>query len=191
MKCIDVSYWQGNISKENWEKIKKTCGYAIIRASYTSQVNFSLSKDSKFANNFTNAKAAGLKVGAYHYSQALTVEEAKKEAEYLCKILKDYSPTYYVAIDYEYGDRLNYKTAGKASDVANAFCDIVKSHGYQPLIYANTSTLNGRLTNPKYPVWVAQYADKCTYKGSKVLWQYTSSGKVDGINGKVDLSYVY
>ena len=119
------------------------------------------------------------------------MEEAKKEAEYICKILKDHPPTYFVAIDYEYGDRLNYKTAGKASEVANAFCDVVKSHGYQPLIYANTSTLHGRLTKPKYPVWVAQYADKCTYKGDKALWQYTSSGKVDGISGKVDLSYIY
>ena len=198
-KCIDVSYWQGKISQANWAKIKKSCGYAICRASYTSQSKFSLNPDSTFATNFVNAKAAGLRVGAYHYSQALTVDEAKREAEYLCNILKNYSPTFYVAIDYEYGGRLKASTAGKASEVANAFCDVVKAHGYQPLIYANTSTLNSKLTNPKYPLWVAQYNSTCTYKGSKVLWQYTSSGRVDGIsasntnNGSadVDLSHVY
>lgn len=198
-KCIDVSYWQGKISVDNWKKIKKTCDYAICRASYTSIKSFKLLKDSTFETNFKNAKSAGLRVGAYHYSQALTVAEAKKEAKYLCNILKGKSPTFYVVIDYEYGGRLNSKSASKASEVVNAFCDVVKSNGYEPLIYANTSTLNSKLKNPKYPVWVAQYASTCSYKGSKVLWQYTSKGKVDGISAKntnngnayVDLSYVY
>lgn len=199
-KCIDVSYWQGKISVDNWKKIKKTCDYAICRASYTSQSKFSLSADSTFDANYKNAIAAGLKVGAYHYSQAITVDEAKKEAQYLCNILKNYQkPTFWVVCDFEYGKRLNSKIGKKASDIANAFCDVVKANGYQPCIYANTSTLNSNLTNPKYPVWVAQYASSCTYKGSKVMWQYTSSGSVDGItanttnNGssKVDLSYVY
>lgn len=190
-KCIDVSYYQGKISKSNWEKIKATCGYAICRASFTHQSSFRMEPDSTFATNFTNAKAAGLKVGAYHYSQAISVTEAKKEAEYLCNILKNYSPTFYVVCDFEYGGRLNSKIGKKASDIANAFCDVVKSHGYQPCIYANTSTLNNALTNPKYPVWVAQYASSCTYKKPKVMWQYTSNGKVDGVNGRVDLSYVY
>ena len=198
-RCIDVSYWQGKISEPNWRKIKKTCGYAICRASYTSQSKFSLNKDSTFAHNFVNAKAAGLKVGAYHYSQAISVNEAKREAECLCNILKDYTPTFYVVCDFEYGGRLNSKIGKKASDIANAFCDVVKAHGYQPCIYANTSTLNTNLTKPKYPIWVAQYASSCTYKGSKVMWQYTSKGRVDGIDAKhtnngsanVDLSYVY
>lgn len=190
-KCIDVSYYQGKISKSNWEKIKATCGYAICRASYTHQSSFKMEPDSTFATNFTNAKAAGLKVGAYHYSQAISVTEAKKEAEYLCNILKKYSPTFYVVCDFEYGGRLNSKIGKKASDIANAFCDVVKSHGYQPCIYANTSTLNNALTNPKYPVWVAQYASSCTYKKPKVMWQYTSHGKVNGVDERVDLSYVY
>lgn len=198
-KCIDVSYWQGKISVDNWKKIKKTCGYAICRSSYTSQSKFALSPDSTFATNFKNAQAAGLKVGAYHYSQAITVAEAKKEAEYMCNILKDYKPDFYVVCDFEYGGRLSSKIGKAASDIANAFCDVVKSHGYSPCIYANTSTLNSNLTNPKYPVWVAQYNSTCTYKGSKAMWQYTSSGTIDGIekkntnNGtnKVDLSHVY
>lgn len=191
LKCIDVSYWQGNISQSNWEKVKKTCGYAICRASYTGQKSFTLNKDSTFADNFTNAKAAGLKVGAYHYSQAITVAEAKAEADYLCNILKNYSPTFYVVCDFEFGGRLNKSIGTKASAIANAFCDVVAAHGYQPCIYANTSTLNSYLKEPKYPVWVAQYNSTCTYKGSKVMWQYTSSGSVDGVSGKVDLSYVY
>lgn len=186
-----MSYWQGTISQANWEKVKKTCGYAICRASYTNQKSFKLNRDSTFSTNFTNAKAAGLKVGAYHYSQAISIAEAKTEAEYLCNILKNFTPTFYVVCDFEYGGRLNSKIGKKASDIANAFCDVVKAHGYQPCIYANTSTLQTNLTAPKYPVWVAQYNSSCTYKGSKVMWQYTSSGKVDGVSGRVDLSHVY
>ena len=136
-----MSYWQGTISQANWEKVKKTCGYAICRASYTNQKSFKLNRDSTFSTNFTNAKAAGLKVGAYHYSQAITVAEAKTEAEYLCGILKNFTPTFYVVCDFEYGGRLNSKIGKKASDIANAFCDVVKAHGYQPCIYANTSTI--------------------------------------------------
>ena len=190
-KCIDVSYWQGKISTENWLKVKKTCGYAICRASYTSQSSFSLSRDSTFADNFTNAKAAGLKVGAYHYSQAITVEEAKAEAEYLCNILKNFTPTFYVVCDFEFGGRLNSKIGTKASDIANAFCDVVAAHGYKACIYANTATLTNYLKNPRYPVWCAQYNDRCTYTKPIIMWQYTSSGSVEGISGRVDLSHVY
>lgn len=198
-QCIDVSYWQGKISVDNWKKIKKTCGYAICRTSYTSQSKFALSKDSTFATNFKNAQKAGLKVGAYHYSQAITIAEAKKEATFMCEILKDYNVDFYVVCDFEYGGRLNSKIGKKASGIVNAFCDVVKSYGYSPCIYANTSTLNNNLTQPKYPIWVAQYNDKCSYKGDKVMWQYTSKGRVSGVEAKntnsgsanVDLSYVY
>ena len=198
-QCIDVSYWQGKISVDNWKKIKNVCGYAICRTSYTSQSKFALSKDSTFVTNFKNAQKAGLKVGAYHYSQAITITEAKKEAKFMCEILKDYNVDFYVVCDFEYGGRLNSKIGKKASDIANAFCDVVKSYGYSPCIYANTSTLNSNLTQPKYPIWVAQYNDKCSYKGNKVMWQYTSKGRVSGVEAKntnsgsanVDLSYVY
>lgn len=189
--CIDTSVWQGKHSVEDWKKVRKSCTYAIHRASYTSLKKFALYTDSTFQTNFKNSKAAGFKCGAYHYSQALTVEEAKKEAEFLCKQLKGLDVDFYVVCDYEYGDRLNSKTSGKANDVVNAFCDVVKSHGYSPCIYANTSTLNARVTKPKYPIWVAQYSSTCDYKKSKVMWQYTSKGKVSGISGNVDISLVY
>lgn len=191
-KCIDVSYWQGKITEKNWEKVKKTCKYAIIRASYTSQKKFTLSKDSTFGTNYVNAKSAGLTVGVYHYSQAITVDEAKAEAEYLCDILKDFTaPTFWVVCDYEFGGRLNSNIGKKASAIANAFCEVVEKHGYKACIYANLTMLNKYLTEPKYPVWIAQYNSTCSYKKEKVMWQYTSSGKVDGISGKVDLSHVY
>lgn len=192
-KCIDTSYWQGKHSVEDWQKVRKTCSHAIHRASYTSQSSFSLDTDSTFVTNLNNAHKAGLKCGAYHYSQAITVTEAKREANYLCDILDRHRDLidYYVVCDYEFGKRLNSNIGTKASEIANAFCDVVKSRGYSPCIYANYSMLTSYLKAPKYPIWVAQYNSTCSYKGEKVLWQYTSSGSVDGISGRVDLSYVY
>lgn len=191
--CIDTSYWQGKITVANWQKVKNTCSHAILRASYTSQSKFSLNTDSTFATNIVNATKGGLVCGAYHYSQAISVAEAKKEAGYLCNILDKYKDkvTFYVVCDYEFGKRLNSKIGTKASDIANAFCDVVKARGYKPCIYANYTMLTKYLKSPKYPVWVAQYNKTCSYKKAKVLWQYTSSGKVEGISGKVDLSHIY
>ena len=137
------------------------------------------------------AHEAGIKCGAYHYSQATSVSEAKKEAEFLCSILKNYAIDFYVVCDYEFGNRLNSEIGTKASSIANAFCEVVKSYGYKPMIYGNLSMMNNYLKRPNYPVWLAQYNSKCTYKKSYAMWQYTSSGSVNGISGKVDLSYVY
>lgn len=203
-KCIDVSYWQAKISTENWKKILKTCEYAICRASYTSLSKFALDDDSTFATNVANAKAAGVKhIGAYHFSQALSVAEAQKEAKFLCDILDKYKGiNFWVACDYETNakGRLNGKTVStKASDIANAFCAVVEKRGYKACIYANYTMLTKYLKAPKYPIWLAQYNDKKSYNKNVVMWQYTSKGRVDGITAKntnngsanVDLSYVY
>ena len=156
-QCIDTSYWQGKHSVDDWKKVGKTCSHAIHRASFTEQAKFSLNPDSTFATNVVNAFKAGLKCGAYHYSQAITVTEAKKEANYLCDILDKYRPyiNYYVVCDYEFGKRLNSKIGTKASEIANAFCDVVKARGYSPCIYANYTMLTKYLKSPKHPVWVA------------------------------------
>lgn len=202
-KCIDVSYWQAKISEANWKKILKTCQYAICRASYTSLGKFSLNSDSTFDANVKNARAAGIKrIGAYHFSQALSVAEAEKEAKYLCDILDKYDIDFWVACDYETNSkgRLNGKTVStKASDIANAFCAVVEKRGYKACIYANYTMLTKYLKAPKYPIWLAQYNKTKSYDKNVVMWQYTSSGEVDGITAKntnnksanVDLSYVY
>ena len=203
-KCIDVSYWQGKISVENWQKILKTCPYVICRASYTSLSKFALSVDSTFDNNVKNAIKAGCKhLGAYHFSQALSVAEAQKEAKYFCDILDKYKGiNFWVACDYETNakGRLNGKTVStKASAIANAFCEIIEKRGYRACIYANYTMLTKYMKKPEYPIWLAQYNDTKSYSKNVVMWQYTSLGKVSGIDAKntnnksakVDLSYVY
>lgn len=202
-KCIDVSYWQAKISLDNWKKIRKSCEYAICRASFTDLKKFVLGQDSTFENNVKNARAAGFKaIGTYHFSQALSVAEAQKEANFLCDILDKYDIDFWVACDYETNrkGRLNGKTVStKASEIANAFCAVVEKRGYKACIYANYTMLTKYLKAPKYPIWLAQYNSTKSYSKNVVLWQYTSKGRVDGITAKntnnksadVDLSYVY
>lgn len=195
-KVIDVSYWQGTI---DWKKAKKDgVGEAFLRASYTSQDSFKRNSDSTFNKNVKGATAEGIKVGAYHYSQATTVEEAKKEAEYIISILKPYKTliTLPVVFDWEFGKRLNSTVAkknGKAGNTAicKAFCDAIKKAGYKPMVYANYNTFKNYLNYSDVKkfakIWLAQYASKPSYT-TYDYWQYTSSGKVSGINGKVDMN---
>lgn len=202
MKCIDVSNWQGVISTDVWKSMKTKIPYAIIRSSYTSNKDpFTLNKDKSFDQNIRNAHSAGIKVGVYHYSQATTINEAIAEAKYVIKLLTSYKKyiTLPVVFDWEFGTRLNAKKAkaiGKSGcyDICDAFCKKVKQAGYEPMVYANLSTLNNYISNKlskAWKVWVAQYSSTCDYKYPYFMWQYTSSARVSGIRGKVDMNYIY
>lgn len=193
-KIVDVSYWQHTI---DWKKASKEVDGAILRCSYTGQKSFSLSEDSTFLPNISGATQYGLKVGAYHYSQAISVDEAKKEAEYICKKLSSYKGkiTLPVVCDWEFGGRLNASKAKslgktKCTEIIEAFCDVVINYGFTPMVYANYSTFSSYLDytrlKKKYLIWLAQYSSKASLGYD--YWQYTSSGSVNGINGKVDLN---
>ena len=191
---VDVSWWQHSI---DWGKAAAEISGAILRASYTTQNGFSLAKDSTFATNLAGAVAHGLPVGAYHYSQAISADEARKEAAFICNILAKNKNqiTLPVVIDWEFGGRLNSSIAkklgrAKCTGIIEAFCKVVISYGFTPMVYANYSTFSSYLNTDqirsKYKIWLAQYASKpsmgCDY------WQYTSSGSVKGINGRVDMN---
>lgn len=201
-KVIDISAWQGVVPVEVFQRHHDDIPGVIIRSSYTSQSGFNLHKDKCFDGNIKNAYKANQKgIGAYHYSQAISETEAVKEAEYVIDILEPYKRkiTLPVAFDWEFGGRLNAARARKmgkqrCKQICDAFCRTIRSAGYTPMVYANLSTLNGYIAEDIYKtwkIWVAQYAKKCDYRHDFYMWQYTSSGTVSGISGKVDLSYLY
>ena len=198
-KGIDVSQFQGNI---NWSQVANSgIKYAMIRIGYRGYgKSGGLAEDTKYKDNFKNAKANGLKVGIYYYSTALNTAEAQKDAEYVITLLKKYGyqnqVTMPIAIDLE----VNEQTARDAklskqtrTDVANTFCSIIKSNGYTPMVYASKSFLisNMNASQVNYDIWCAQYNSKCTYTGNYTMWQYSDSGKVSGINGNVDCNICY
>lgn len=182
-KVIDVSDWQGKI---DWKKAKAdgVVG-AIIRYADGDTL------DKRFQENMANAKAAGLHIGAYIFSRAKTKSGAEKEATKLFKACKPYAPDMPLYIDLEAKGLEKY-----ADTVAKAFINKMKSYGGRPGVYANLNWWNNYLKETaklSFAMWVAQYNETMDYKpkADVGMWQYTSSGKVNGISGKVDMDKCY
>lgn len=196
---VDVSSWQGDI---DWNQVKAAgIEYAIIRVGYRGLSSGTLAKDKKGIQNLQAAKAAGLKVGVYIFSQAISTSEAQEEADYTINQIAGNAIDLPIVIDYEYGagnsGRLYdaHLSADAATSVVNAFCERVQSRGYYGMVYANKSMLEAQLNasdiSSKYLVWLANYTNQTGYSGNYRFWQYTSTGSVPGISGNVDMDVWY
>ena len=203
---IDVSTHNGNI---DWKSVKASgVDYAIIRLGYTgySRERFSARYDTAFEANISGARAAGLPVGVYWYSQAVNTSEARQEAQKLLAKLRSYSIDLPVFYDYEFagvGDegRLDYAwnsgAVNKAMLTANAeaFCNEIQRAGYDAGIYASKNFLENQIDGAslgrKYNIWLAHYNNSTPYAGSYYMWQYSSKGRVRGISGNVDCNFAY
>ena len=188
-KGIDVSKYQGKI---DFEKVKKA-GYSfvIINAGYGRYIS---QKDALFEDNYKNAKAAGLNVGAYWYSYALTKSEASREAEIFLQAIKDKKFEYPVCFDIE-DKTQECLPSGTIGEIIDGFCEKCEKAGYYVCVYSCASFLSGKLPESirkKYDVWVAHYGvQKPAYNGSYGIWQYTSTAKIDGISTNTDCNYAY
>lgn len=191
---IDVSSHQKEI---DWNKVKAAgVEYAIIRVGFRGYgAAGTIVLDEYFHSNIQAALKAGLKVGVYFFSQAITEEEAIEEAEFLLNEIKGYDITFPVVYDPEDISGDTARTDGLSGEqITNqciAFCERIKEAGYTPMIYANKRwTLTRidltRLTS--YDLWLAAYVDTPDIPYLFKMWQYSASGKVDGINGDVDLN---
>lgn len=203
---IDVSTFQPNI---NWTKVKQSgINSVIIRLGYRGYGNGRLVIDDKFYSYINGAKSAGLDVGVYFFTQALNTTEAKEEARFCVNALSGYSlslPIYYdiEGIDYDSG-RMDTAGLTIAQRTANcrAFCDTIKSYGFESGVYANRNWLynmiDGESLGKSYSIWLAEYGTKALYANMYDKWQYTSQAKVSGITGydgvtltNVDMSVMY
>ena len=188
---IDVSSHQQQI---NWSSVAQDgVSFAYIRLGYRGSSEGTLHVDDFFTQNLSGAKGAGIDVGVYFFSQAITEEEAREEAQFVLKQLNGASLDYPIAFDMEPspegGGRADALTREEATAIANAFCDEIQKSGYRAIIYGNSydlskydlSALTGR-------IWLAQYDGKPDGSISFVMWQYTPKGTVAGISGSVDLN---
>lgn len=190
---IDVSSWQGTI---DWEKVADAgVEFVFLRGAYRGTSLGALAKDLRFEQYIKGAKAAGLKVGVYVYSQAITPEEGREEAEFLIELVKDYEIDLPLVIDYEYygyGGRLyNAKlTDRERTDICLAFCEAVEAAGYDAMVYANASMLKDDMVAQELDrVWLAHFTKKTNYSGEYQFWQCSDSGSISGISGNVDLDF--
>ena len=206
INVIDVSSHNG--STIDWTKVKNDgIEYAIIRVGFTgyTKSKHSLNYDTYYKRNITGAINAGIPVGVYWYSQALNESEAKAEANKLLSAIKGYDIELPVYFDYEFAGRSEGRLdsawstgeLNKTKMTANtrAFCETVKAAGYTAGVYANAYFLNTNIDGAglasSYPIWLAHYTTQSNYNGDYDMWQYTDTGKVNGINDTVDCNFLY
>ncbi len=192
---IDVSKWNGDI---DWDRVKNAgVEYAIIRAGYRGSVTGSLVEDPYFEANMKGATASGLPVGVYFFTQAVNEVEAVEEASAVLRLVREYDLTYPIFIDTE-GAGGNGRADGLDVDtrtlVCEAFCRTIENAGYQAGVYGSRNWYNNRLHADRlenYCIWLAEYRSVPLYQGYYQMWQYTSKGKIDGIEGNVDMNVSY
>ena len=190
---IDVSEHQGRI---NWDAVKASgIDFAILRVGFGAP-SFGGRVDYQFNRNISECERLGIPYGVYIYSYAWDDQQAADEASMVINCLSGHNPRLPVYYDLEDNSIIaDGRQAGLASR-AQVFCNSISAAGFKPGIYANLNWFNSILTDSVFKSsswdhWIAQYNPRCDYTGNYSFWQYSSSGKVSGINGNVDMNYAY
>lgn len=188
-KGIDVSRWQGKI---DWSKVKAAgIQFAILRAGYGDTLSYPTQKDETFEYNYAECKKYGIPVGAYWYSYATTVEQAKQEARSCVAMLKGKCFEYPIYYDVE--EQRIFAT-GKTNEIGQSFFEILEDADYFTGWYTFRSAaeyyLNDR-SRSRYTMAIAEYNEHLNYNGYYDIWQYSSTGRVNGITTNVDMDYCY
>lgn len=194
---IDVSSFQGQI---DWAQVKASgIEFAMIRVGNRGYTEGGVFLDERFDENIQGALDNGIKVGAYFFSSAISESEAKEEADFVAKHLKDYDITYPVVFDWEYqarseSARTHSSTGEDVSQYAKAFCDEIKKKGYIPMFYTNKTmgydTFDLELLK-EYDMWYAEYQPKPSFYYHFDMWQFTDSGTISGVPESVDINICF
>ena len=191
---IDVSYHQGVI---DWALVAENgVRFAFIRLGYRGYEDGQLHEDAQARRNLAEAKAQGLLIGAYLFSQAITPEEAAQEAAFALEILGDVQLDLPLAFDWEYVSD-SARTAEVSSETlmecVDTFCSAVEAAGVEPMVYFNQDLAKTKLKLKEldYPFWLAKYSDNLDYSYLVRCWQYTDKGRIPGIEGFVDIDLYF
>lgn len=195
---VDVSEFQGQI---DWNAVKGSdVEFAMLRVGYRGTTKGQLFLDEYFEQNFQGASDAGLDIGVYFFSQAVTEEEAKEEAQFVLDTLNGRKLQYPVAFDWELpvNSDESFRVQGvKGEDAARygaVFCEEIKAGGYRPIVYSNKYSAYEffDLNQWKdYDLWYAEYHEQPSLYYDYRMWQYTDEGTVPGISGGVDLNICF
>lgn len=189
---IDVSRWQGDI---DFKKVKEAgAEFVFIRIGVESKQGEEIGMDSKYKQNIKKAREAGLEVGVYLYSIALTKDVARSHAEWVVKALDGEKLELPIVFDWENFNKWNeYKLSfHDINSIADTFIDTVMKSGYKGMLYSSKFYLENIWENKNdYPVWLAHYTDETNYTGEYKIWQMCNDGVIDGINGDVDIDIMY
>ena len=194
---IDVSFYQGDI---DWQSVQSAgIEFVMIRAGYRGYSEGVIYEDTKFRQNIDGAKAAGLEVGVYFFSQAIDTKEAVEEAEFVLALIDGYELDFPVAFDWERignddPSRTDHVNGATLTECALAFCDTIREGGFEPMVYLyrrlgyfdyNLSDLLG------LKLWVGALGEFPDFYYEHYIWQYSIKGSIDGIVGDVDLDICF
>lgn len=189
---IDISEFQ---TVTDWEAVKEAgVEFVMLRVGYRGYGSGAIAVDEEAKTYYEAARAAGLKVGVYFFSQAISTEEAKEEAQFTLSQIRQWRVDMPVVFDWEYVGseaRTANVTQQELTDITRAFCDEVKAAGYAPMIYFNQNQGYYMLDLAQLKdidFWLAMYSDRMTYPYKLGMWQYTSTGYVPGIEEVVDIN---
>lgn len=200
---IDVSRWQGTI---NFDKLtaSKKIDFMIAKSGEYWESKKAFQLDSQFERNYSEAKKRKIPFGTYLYSYATSVEKARTEANELVSYLKKTGKTFELPIFFDIEDNTqNSLSKQDKTNICKAFGEIVQKAGYKVGIYSSKYWLMNQIDLAQIPssydIWVASYgtnngsvpASKYEFAGNHDIWQYTSTGRIDGINGNVDFNISY
>ena len=190
----DLSYHNSSVNFD--ELAASGCEFVMLRCGYRGYSAGGLMEDEKFERYAQEAERVGLNLGVYFFTQAITVEEAEDEAEYVIRLIEDHKISYPVAFDTEYIEDEEARTNKTEisdelrSDICKAFCERIKEEGYYPMIYASENWMRRYLNVEAlkdYDLWAPQYLDENDFLYDFTMWQYTDSGNIPGVRGEVDL----
>ena len=197
---IDVSAFQGDI---NFAKAAGEIDFAVLRAGFGHSVS---QKDTKFERNYAGFREQGKPIGVYWYCYADSAADAEREAYACLEVLKGKKfelPIFYDILEDDHIPILkkgapkgqeNEQVRRLINEIVPAFCSVMEQHGYYVGVYCNTSGYNYYLNDSnkqRYVQWCADWTGSCGYTGEKVMWQYSATGKISGIEGNVDKDYAY
>ena len=193
---VDVSYAQEHI---DWEQVKASgIDFAFIRCGCRTYGSGKLAEDTLFREHMEGALAAGLDVGIYFFSQAITIKEAEEEAAFVLALADGYDLTYPIVFDWEAVTEDEARTDNLSDEdlvaCTRAFCSKIKEAGYTPMIYQNAETILSRLDLTQladYDVWLAEHGRLSGYYYDYRIRQYSSEAKVPGIRGDVDINICF
>ena len=189
---VDVSAYQGDI---DWQQVKASgIDFAIIRLGYRGYESGKLVEDEYIQQNLERTKEVGMPIGAYFFSQALTIKEVDEEIDFMLKVLGDYELHMPIVLDWEIPTadaRTAQMDARTLTALQEYFCKTMVEKGFTPMVYFNWHQSNTLLYLNEleaYPFWLALYTNRMTYPYHVEMWQYTASGRVPGIPGDVDIN---
>ena len=203
---IDVARYQGTI---DWQQVKQSeIDFAIVRVGYRSMADGEIHEDPNGRYNLQEGAKAGVPLGAYFFSTAVSEEEAMEEAAWVAELISGYPITYPVVYDCEgflaEDSRQNAMSKKDRTDAALAFLETIEKLGYEGMFYASKGDMEfekewdvSRIEE-EYKIWVAQYPVKpypetaeSSYGGVHHMWQYSTNGSIPGISQPVDMNIAY